>query len=89
MLVALHLTIVSFAPYWDDTATGLMVGISAFTDKRHIARATIESVCFQTKAILDAMGADSGTELTALRVDGGMTNVRSYLIALSDRRSRT
>lgn len=79
----------SFAPYWDDTATGLMIGISAFTDKRHIARATIESVCFQTKAILDAMGADSGTELTALRVDGGMTNVRRDLPLRADSRSPT
>jgi len=63
-----------FAPYWDDTATGLMIGITAYTTKHHIARATLEATCFQTRAILDAMVADSGAELAILRVDGGMTN---------------
>ena len=59
---------------WDDTATGLMIGITGFTDKRHIARATLESTCFQSKAILESMEKDSKVELSALRVDGGMTN---------------
>lgn len=47
-----------FAPYWDDTATGLLVGLTQFTTKQHIARATLEATCFQTKAILDAMDKD-------------------------------
>lgn len=51
-----------------------LVGITQFTRKEHIARATIEATCFQTKAILDAMEKDSGTTLHALAVDGGMSN---------------
>lgn len=51
-----------------------VVGITAFTQKGHIARATLEATCFQTKAILDAMEKDSGTALAELAVDGGMTN---------------
>lgn len=49
-----------FAPYWDDSATGLMIGLTGFTTKAHIARATLEATCFQTKAILDAMALDQG-----------------------------
>ena len=53
--------------------TGI-VGITQFTQKGHIARATMEAACFQTKAILDAMEMDSGHKLTELAVDGGMSN---------------
>lgn len=63
-----------FCPYWDDTAAGTVVGITAYTDKRHFCRATLESTCYQTKAILDAMSKDSGVALKALQVDGGLTN---------------
>ncbi|PWN54505.1 putative glycerol kinase [Violaceomyces palustris] len=63
-----------FCPYWDDTAAGTIVGITAYTDKRHFCRATLEATCFQTKAILDAMAKDSGVALKALQVDGGLTN---------------
>lgn len=63
-----------FCPYWDDTAAGTVVGITAYTDKRHFCRATLESTCYQTKAILDAMAKDSGVALKALQVDGGLTN---------------
>lgn len=49
-------------------------GITAHTQKGHIARATMEAACFQTKAILDAMAMDSGKALTELAVDGGMSN---------------
>ncbi|PVV03886.1 hypothetical protein BB560_001614 [Smittium megazygosporum] len=63
-----------FAPYWRDDARGCIVGLTQYANRGHIARATLESVCFQTKAILDAMNADSGANLTVLRVDGGMTN---------------
>lgn len=62
-----------FAPYWDDTATGVIVGITAYTTKCHIARATLEATCFQTKAILDSMMLDSNGDLKVLKVDGGMT----------------
>jgi len=52
----------------------MLIGITGYTTKHHIARATLEATCFQTKAILDSMQADSGAQLAILRVDGGMTN---------------
>lgn len=63
-----------FAPYWDDAATGTIIGITGYTTKAHIARATLEATCFQTRAILDSMRKDSNTELKTMMVDGGMTN---------------
>lgn len=63
-----------FAPYWIDDAKGTIFGITQHTEKGHIARATMEATCFQTKAILDAMSKDSGRTLTQLAVDGGMSN---------------
>ncbi|CAI6318385.1 unnamed protein product [Periconia digitata] len=63
-----------FAPYWIDDAKGTIFGITQFTERGHIARATLEATCFQTKAILDAMELDSGHKLTELAVDGGMSN---------------
>ena len=63
-----------FAPYWIDDCQGTMFGITQHTQRGHIARATLEAVCFQTKAILDAMEKDSGHPLQELRVDGGMSN---------------
>lgn len=63
-----------FAPYWIDDAAGTIFGITQFTQKGHLARATLEATCFQTKAILDAMEKDSGKALAELAVDGGMSN---------------
>lgn len=63
-----------FAPYWIDDARGTIFGITAYTQRGHIARATLEATCFQTKAILDAMEKDSGAKLSELAVDGGMCN---------------
>ncbi|KAJ2662269.1 Glycerol kinase [Coemansia sp. RSA 1199] len=63
-----------FAPYWRDDARGCIVGLTQYATRGHIARATLESVCYQTRAILEAMRKDSGTELRRLRVDGGLTN---------------
>ena len=62
-----------FAPYWQPDARGIIIGLTQFTSKAHIVRATLEAVCFQTKEILDAMNQDSGIPLKALLVDGGMT----------------
>ncbi|KAF4633882.1 hypothetical protein G7Y89_g4229 [Cudoniella acicularis] len=59
-----------FAPYWIDDARGTIFGITAYTQKGHIARATLEATCFQTKAILDSMQKDSGHALAELAVDG-------------------
>lgn len=63
-----------FAPYWIDDAKGTIFGLTQHTEKGHIARATMEATCFQTKAILDAMEKDSGHKLSELAVDGGMSN---------------
>jgi glycerol kinase len=79
-----------FAPYWIDDAQGTvckllshfyrlrkltaLVGITQHTQRGHIARATFEAACYQTKAILDAMEKDSGHKLSDLAVDGGMSN---------------
>ena len=63
-----------FAPYWMDDAEGTIFGLTAYTQKGHLARATLEAACFQTKAILNAMEKDSGHSLRQLAVDGGMSN---------------
>jgi len=63
-----------FAPYWIDDAKGTVFGITQHTKKGHLARATLEATCFQTKAILDAMEKDSHKKLESLAVDGGMSN---------------
>ncbi|CAN5874340.1 glycerol kinase GlpK [soil metagenome] len=62
-----------FAPHWRPDARGVIAGLTRFSNKGHIARAALESTAFQTRDILDAMVADSGVELTELKVDGGMT----------------
>ena len=61
-----------FAPYWRSDARGAIVGLTRFNNRHHIARAALESTAFQTREVLDAMRADSGVELTELKVDGGM-----------------
>ncbi|KAK1759552.1 hypothetical protein QBC47DRAFT_293170 [Echria macrotheca] len=63
-----------FAPYWIDDAKGTLFGITQHTSKGHIARATLEATCYQTRAILDAMAKDSGHKLESLAVDGGLSN---------------
>ena len=62
-----------FAPYWRSDARGAIVGLSRFNTKGHLARATLEAICFQTRAVLDAMTVDSGVRLAVLKVDGGAT----------------
>ena len=61
------------APYWDMYARGLIIGITRGTTHQHIARATLESMAYQTRDVLDAMQADSGKQAASLRVDGGAT----------------
>jgi glycerol kinase len=62
-----------FAPYWDSSARGAVVGLSRFNTKAHLARATLEAVCYQSRDVAEAMNADSGVHLEVLKVDGGMT----------------
>ena len=59
------------APHWDGRARGTIVGMTRGTEKKHIVRATLESIAYQTRDIAEAIEADSGFETTTLRVDGG------------------
>lgn len=61
-----------FAPYWRGDARGVIVGLTRFINKGHIARAALEAAAFQSRELVEAMEADSGVELTTLKVDGGM-----------------
>jgi glycerol kinase len=61
-----------FAPYWRGDARGVIAGLTRYVNKGHIARAVLEATAWQTKEVVDAMNADSGVELTSLKVDGGM-----------------
>ncbi|HEY4944789.1 MAG TPA: glycerol kinase GlpK [Candidatus Limnocylindrales bacterium] len=61
-----------FAPYWKNSARGVIAGLTRYVNKGHIARAVLEATAWQTREVLDAMNADSGVPLTALKVDGGM-----------------
>ena len=62
-----------FAPYWRTDARGAIVGITRATTKAHLARATLEAICYQTRDVIDAMTTESGIQITSLRVDGGIT----------------
>lgn len=61
-----------------------IVGITQYTTKAHIARATLEATCFQTRAILEAMEEDSGHKLESLAVDGGLSNSDLCMQAQAD-----
>ena len=61
-----------FAPYWRSDARGAILGMTRYINKGHLARAVLEASAFQTREVLDAMEKDSGVQLTALKVDGGM-----------------
>ncbi|MFZ4452749.1 glycerol kinase GlpK [Salibacterium aidingense] len=58
-------------PYWDSDVRGAVFGLTRGTEKEHFVRATLESLAYQTKDVLDAMAADSNIEVSTLRVDGG------------------
>ncbi|WP_328520617.1 glycerol kinase GlpK [Kribbella sp. NBC_00359] len=62
-----------FAPYWRSDARGAIVGLSRFNTNAHLARATLEAICYQSKDVSDAMEKDSGVKLDVLKVDGGIT----------------
>jgi glycerol kinase len=61
-----------FAPYWRSDARGVIVGLTRYINRGHIARAALEATAYQTSEIMDAMRSDSGIDLKSLRVDGGM-----------------
>ena len=61
-----------FAPYWKSDARGVFAGLTRYVNAGHVARAALEATAFQTREVDDAMKADSGVDLTELKVDGGM-----------------
>jgi glycerol kinase len=61
-----------YAPYWKDTARGVIVGLTRYANKGHLARAVLEATAFQTREVVEAMEKDSGISLDVLRADGGM-----------------
>jgi glycerol kinase len=61
-----------YAPYWNDRARGIIVGLTRYANKGHLARAVLEATAFQTRDVVEAMEKDSGDSLQTLRVDGGM-----------------
>ncbi len=61
-----------FAPHWRSDARGVIVGLTRYINKGHLARAVLEATAYQTREVLDAMRKDSGVELRSLKVDGGM-----------------
>jgi glycerol kinase len=63
-----------FAPYWRSDARGVIVGLTRYINKGHLARAVLEATAYQTREVLDAMEKDSGVKLSELKVDGGMVN---------------
>ncbi|MFB7269419.1 glycerol kinase GlpK [Streptomyces sp. NPDC056244] len=73
-----------FAPHWRADARGVIAGLTGYVTKAHLARAVLEATAWQTREISDAMSKDSGVELTALKVDGGMTGNNLLMQTLSD-----
>ena len=59
------------APYWDDKARGAIFGLTRGTTQAHLTRATLQSLAYQTRDVLEAMQKDSGIRLKGLKVDGG------------------
>jgi glycerol kinase len=73
-----------FAPYWRSDARGVIAGLTRYVTKAHLARAVLEATAWQTREIADAMTKDSGVELAALKVDGGMTSNNLLMQTLAD-----
>jgi len=63
-----------YAPHWDASARGLIIGLTRYANKGHLARAVLEATAYQTYEVLEAMQKDSGINLNILKVDGGMVN---------------
>jgi glycerol kinase len=73
-----------FAPYWQSDARGVIVGMTRYINKYHISRAALEATAYQTREVLDAMNKDSGVQLKALKVDGGMVYNETLMQFQSD-----
>lgn len=73
-----------YAPHWDDSARGIIAGMTRYVNRGHIARAALEATAFQTREVLDAMNKDSGVKLKELKVDGGMVRNEALMQFQSD-----
>lgn len=73
-----------FAPYWRPNARGVIIGLSRFSHSGHLARATLEAICYQTRDVLEAMRQDSGVRILELKVDGGATINNTLMQLQSD-----
>ncbi|WP_280268887.1 glycerol kinase GlpK [Nocardia wallacei] len=73
-----------YAPHWRSDARGLLIGLTSYVTKGHIARAVLEATAWQTREVVDAMNADSGLQARALRVDGGMTSDNLLMQIVAD-----
>ncbi|MCK8669990.1 glycerol kinase GlpK [Rhodococcus sp. HM1] len=68
-----------FAPRWRPDARGVIAGLTRFVNKGHLARAALEATAYQTREVIEAMRADSGVDLSTLKVDGGMVVNRTLM----------
>ncbi len=73
-----------FAPHWRSEARGIIVGLTSYITKGHLARAVLEATGWQTREVVDAMNAESGLGISALRVDGGMTSDNLLMQTVAD-----
>ena len=73
-----------YAPYWKDSARGVIAGLTRYVTKAHIARAVLEATAWQTREVLEAMNQDSGVQLLSLKVDGGMVGNHTLMQFQSD-----
>nr|BFD86324.1 glycerol kinase GlpK [Streptomyces sp. Xyl84] len=73
-----------FAPHWRSDARGVVVGLTSYITRGHLARAVLEATAWQTREVVDAMNADSGLALKQLKVDGGMTSDHLLMQMLAD-----
>src|SRR5947209_19819521 len=73
-----------YSPRWHPDARGVMVGLTSFIERGHVARAVLEATGWQTREVVDAMNADSGLPVRRLKVDGGMTGNNLLMPFIAD-----
>ena len=73
-----------YAPYWKESARGVIAGLTRYANKGHLARAVLEATAYQTREVVEAMEKDAKTQLTSLRVDGGMVGNEMLMQLQSD-----
>ncbi|HEV3481398.1 MAG TPA: glycerol kinase GlpK, partial [Candidatus Acidoferrales bacterium] len=73
-----------YAPYWRESARGVIAGLTRYANRGHLARAVLEATAYQTREVVEAMEKDAKTQLTTLRVDGGMVGNEMLMQLQSD-----